>query len=223
MTEITLVRHGQASFNSDNYDQLSPVGEQQAGWLGDYFAERDIQFDRIVIGSQLRHKQTATGISKALASAPEFEIHPGFNEYDFHALVHAFSTQYPEQLNTGYSDRRHFYALLRLALVAWSEDQLSAALPESWQAFTDRIVDAMTFASSERQQKVLVVSSGGPISMIMKQTLALATEQMISLNLQVINASFSRLLKTRRGMQLISFNNIPHLDQPTRTDTITYS
>lgn len=223
MTEITLVRHGQASFNSDNYDQLSPTGEQQARWLGDYFAERGTLFDRIIIGSQLRHRQTAAGIASALAQVPAFEVHPGFNEYDFHALVNAFSSQYPEQLATGYSDRRHFYALLRLALEAWSDNQLAGDIPESWQDFNDRIAQALNFASSEQKQRVLIVSSGGAISMMMKQTLALATQQMISLNLQVINSSFSRLLKTRRGMQLLSFNNIPHLDLPRRTDNITYS
>ncbi|MCH1491392.1 MAG: histidine phosphatase family protein, partial [Luminiphilus sp.] len=30
MASIYLIRHGQASFGSDNYDQLSPVGQRQA-------------------------------------------------------------------------------------------------------------------------------------------------------------------------------------------------
>jgi broad specificity phosphatase PhoE len=32
--EIVLVRHGQASFEGDNYDQLSAIGVQQARILG---------------------------------------------------------------------------------------------------------------------------------------------------------------------------------------------
>ena len=31
MSQLILVRHGQAAFLSDNYDQLSPLGEEQAG------------------------------------------------------------------------------------------------------------------------------------------------------------------------------------------------
>ena len=230
MTEITLVRHGQASFGSDDYDQLSDLGIQQARWLGDYFAERELVFDRVVIGSQRRHRQTAEGIVAALAQSLPFEQHAGFNEYDFQALFDAFCQQYPEQTDTGYSDRRHFYAVLRKALLAWSEDRLSAALPESWSAFNRRVEAAMDFATrpcdqspAAGRQKVLLVTSGGPISMIMRQIMTLDTEHMIRLNLQVINTSVSRLLKTRSGTHLMSFNSIAHLDQPARMDSITYS
>ena len=236
MTEITLVRHGQASFGSDDYDKLSELGEQQALWLGEYFGERKLRFDRVVIGSQLRHRQTAEGIVEGMAQgsvegraqSPGFEIHPGFNEYNFQALVEYYSTQYPEEINTGYDDRRHFYAILRKALMAWSEDSLAGAMPESWTDFCDRITAAMNFASTAQQQKpgkekVLVVSSGGPISMIMKQTLELSTHHMVSLNLQVINSSFSRFLRTAKNTHLLSFNNISHLDQLSRLDSITYS
>ena len=38
LAELTLVRHGQASFGAANYDQLSDLGMQQSRWLGEYFA-----------------------------------------------------------------------------------------------------------------------------------------------------------------------------------------
>ena len=38
MGEIILVRHGQAAFASDNYDQLTDLGWQQARWLGEHLA-----------------------------------------------------------------------------------------------------------------------------------------------------------------------------------------
>jgi len=34
MGTLYLVRHGQASFGAANYDQLSPLGQQQCGQLG---------------------------------------------------------------------------------------------------------------------------------------------------------------------------------------------
>ena len=34
MSELYLVRHAQASFGADNYDQLSDHGHQQSRWLG---------------------------------------------------------------------------------------------------------------------------------------------------------------------------------------------
>ena len=37
MTTIYFIRHGQASFGAESYDQLSPNGELQAKILGQYF------------------------------------------------------------------------------------------------------------------------------------------------------------------------------------------
>ena len=223
MTEITLVRHGQASFGTDDYDRLSPLGHQQAQWLGEYYTSRELYFDRIIIGGQLRHRQTAEGILTAFHCDAELEVHEGFNEYNFEALYHSFCQQYPEQAHSDFDDRRHFYAVLRKALQAWSQDELTGPLPETWQHFHQRIEAAMEFAASIAKKKVLVISSGGAISMIMKQTLNVDPDTMISLNLQMINTAYSQLLKTRSRTQLLSFNNTPHLDNTDRIDTVTYS
>ncbi|HEX5612745.1 MAG TPA: phosphoglycerate mutase family protein, partial [Burkholderiales bacterium] len=48
MAELYLVRHAQASFGTEDYDRLSELGRRQARWLGEYFAERGMRFDRVV-------------------------------------------------------------------------------------------------------------------------------------------------------------------------------
>ncbi len=62
MSQLFLVRHGQASFGAANYDQLSALGYQQSAWLGEHFAELGIQFSRIVTGTLARQQQTAASI-----------------------------------------------------------------------------------------------------------------------------------------------------------------
>ena len=47
MGTIYLVRHGQASFGADDYDQLSALGTQQAQQLGRYWQERQMRFDAV--------------------------------------------------------------------------------------------------------------------------------------------------------------------------------
>ena len=47
MSRLYLIRHGQASFLSDNYDQLSDMGKNQALELGDNFSSKDIIFDTV--------------------------------------------------------------------------------------------------------------------------------------------------------------------------------
>ncbi len=97
MAQFYLVRHGQASFGTDNYDRLSELGHQQARWLGEYFAERDMGFDALLSGDLVRHRETGAGICEGLGVALPEDIHAGLNEFDFQSIVDAYLTQYPEQ------------------------------------------------------------------------------------------------------------------------------
>jgi broad specificity phosphatase PhoE len=58
MGTLYLVRHGQASFGAENYDELSELGHRQSVRLGEYFAQKGISFDRLIAGTLNRHKQT---------------------------------------------------------------------------------------------------------------------------------------------------------------------
>lgn len=59
MTTIYFIRHGQASFGAESYDQLSPNGELQAKILGQYFDQILKEAPVVVSGSMQRHQQTA--------------------------------------------------------------------------------------------------------------------------------------------------------------------
>ncbi len=50
MSRLFLIRHGQASFLSDNYDQLSETGESQAQALGEELTADNIVFDAVFCG-----------------------------------------------------------------------------------------------------------------------------------------------------------------------------
>src|SRR5260370_32017244 len=94
MAELYLVRHGQASFGAENYDELSPSGRTQSLWLGEYFAQAKLRFDRVVIGTMQRHRQTADAILTAMGG-PQVESaqDAGLNEYDFQALFPALGVE----------------------------------------------------------------------------------------------------------------------------------
>ncbi|MBL4803108.1 MAG: histidine phosphatase family protein [Emcibacter sp.] len=226
MAEIYLVRHGQASFGADNYDQLSDLGHQQSEYLGQYFTDRDINFDHIIIGTQHRHRQTAESIlgHPLSDSAADYDSHSGLNEYDFSVLYKAFMAQHPDtEAAAKEGNRRIFYQRLKLALKLWSEDRLTEDLPESWTDFKTRVADALTHIQNRVTGTCLVVSSGGPISMAIGHILELNPPKIIDLNLQVKNTSFSHIYLGQDRMHLSCFNNIPHLDRMDRPDVITYS
>lgn len=222
MAEFYLVRHGQASFGTDNYDRLSMLGKQQSLWLGQYFAERNIQFDRVIIGTQLRHRQTADGICCGIGQSLIFSEHPGLNEYDFYSLYNALGDEHAALKQLAAADKRDFYKGLKQVLQLWAVDQLAGTLPESWEAFARRVNDARHFIQQCGAQRVLVVSSGGPIGMMGRQVLEAPANTAIELNLQVKNTSFSHFYFNEHAIKLASFNNIAHLDQPDRLDAISY-
>src|SRR4029079_14668655 len=59
MSLLLLVRHGQASWGSDDYDRLWSVGIEQSRVLGAALAARGVRPDLVLRGSMLRHRQTA--------------------------------------------------------------------------------------------------------------------------------------------------------------------
>ena len=128
MAELFMVRHGQASFGTGNYDQLSALGERQGVWLGEYFAERGIAFDRVVTGSMQRHRQTADAIFRGLGSAASYDEDPGLNEYDFRALYGALGEEMRELKALASGSMHDFYKGLKQVLRLWSEDAIDGPL-----------------------------------------------------------------------------------------------
>jgi phosphohistidine phosphatase SixA len=69
VTEIVVVRHGQASFGQANYDALSALGHRQSQLLGEWLAAHGgTAFDRVLCGGMVRHRETLTGIEQAYAA-----------------------------------------------------------------------------------------------------------------------------------------------------------
>ncbi|MEG1771365.1 MAG: phosphoglycerate mutase family protein, partial [Comamonas sp.] len=119
MGTLYLVRHGQASFGADDYDQLSARGHDQARRLGEYWRERGMVFDAVLVGTLRRHRQTLDGIGEGLEglTAPVTSL-PGLNEYDSHALLTAIHPQPLPRPDTPELYRQHF-RLLCDALAQW--------------------------------------------------------------------------------------------------------
>lgn len=225
MSEFYLVRNGQASFGAANYDKLSDLGIQQSIWLGEYFAERKVRFSKLLSGTLTRHKETAAGICQSLDYSLHCQSFDWFNEFDFETVARAYLSINPQHRPPENAPRSEFYRLLKRAMLEWSAGMLpDELLSETWTQFKQRLADGMQHIQHEcADQKVLVVSSGGAISMLMSLVLGYNAENVINLNLQIKNASFSHFYFNQENVRLSSFNNIPHLDHLQRLDAITFS
>jgi broad specificity phosphatase PhoE len=66
MGVLLLVRHGQASMGTADYDQLSDLGRHQARATGTRLAAADLAIDRVTCGALTRQGDTAAEIMAML-------------------------------------------------------------------------------------------------------------------------------------------------------------
>jgi broad specificity phosphatase PhoE len=225
MSELLLVRHAQASYGTDDYDRLSELGHRQAQWLGEYFGGRQFSFDRIVCGRMVRHRETAAGIFRGMDHEPDsVESSPCWNEFDFETLTRAYLDQYPDKAPPPGAPVQNFTRLLRESIEAWAEDRIAGPLPERWADFEDRVRQGLRSLAAEpgEQQRILVISSGGAISMALRHVLQAPASAMVQMNLQLRNSSVSHLYFNAHSMHFAGFNHTPHLDDPARAGSVTY-
>jgi broad specificity phosphatase PhoE len=224
MAELFLVRHGQASIDSDNYDQLSSLGHQQSRWLGEYFRERGQVFDRVITGKMVRQRETAESLLVGLGkSTLALESSSDWDEFDFDRLIGQFQTEFPEHRLDDDVPKSRRYGLLKLALEHWAGGQIQGDLPESWHDFETRIARQLQALQTQQNCKnVLVVSSGGAIAMALRLILMSPASMMVKLNLQTRNASLSHCYFNASGFSMNSFNAVPHLDNSERREHISY-
>jgi broad specificity phosphatase PhoE len=233
MSELILVRHAQASFGTGDYDRLSELGHRQARWLGEHLRDRECEFDRVVCGGMVRHRQTAEGIFAGMQRPlPPIEADDCWNEFDFEVIIRAYAEQNPESHPDWHPDAPPpkdsamptFTRLLLESLRAWSEDRLEGDLPERFSEFEARVLRGLR-GITEREgnkQRVLLISSGGAISMALRHVLQAPASAMLSMNLQLRNSSLSHLYFNASSVHFAGFNHVPHLERPDRSGAITY-
>ena len=125
MSELILIRHAQASFGHENYDNLSELGHDQAALLGSLFDKLNIAPDRVVIGTQKRHQQTLENFKLNC----QVDKHPGWNEYDFRDLLLAeFGPSIPREI---FTDRKTHFRTCLLYTSPSPRDLSTSRMPSS--------------------------------------------------------------------------------------------
>ena len=214
MGTLYLVRHGQASFGADDYDQLSPRGHEQAVRLGAYWRERGLRFDAVLCGTLRRHAQTLQGIQQGLEGTPEPLLMPGLNEYDSHALIHCVHPMPLPRPDTPELYKQHF-RLLCDAMAQWMAGTISPAGMPCWDDFSGGVRAALDHVRRQHTgHNVLLVSSGGPIAAAVGEVLCTPPEVTIALNMRIRNSAVTEFSISPKRLMLQTFNTLPHLDTP---------
>jgi broad specificity phosphatase PhoE len=224
MGTLLLVRHGQASFLADDYDQLSPLGTRQCARLGEYFDARGVRFEAVYTGTLRRHAQSLAAIAKGLQGLPAAQALPALDEYDAYALV-AATGMHIESLPSRDTDegRRQHFRLLREGLNGWMAGHITPPTMPSWADFSAGIAGVLERVRRAHAGHVLVVSSGGPIATAVGQVLATPPQSVIELNMRMRNSALTEFAFTPKRHALVVFNALPHLEGVDPADWVTHS
>ena len=224
---ILLVRHGQASADSDDYDQLSERGYRQARLLGEQWAAEGLEPHSVYVGPRKRHHQTATMLASELDAAwPEPVYQDGWDEHDAYDIVmHSIpiltqSDPYVAERAERYRGRDRaarlaYFDLYRHITRLWvrGELDLDGTRFESWPDFRSR-VDAALSEVIEREGRgrtAVVVTSSGPVGVAAGLALSLDDERMMSLSWTLRNIAVTEVIYGDDWMALNSYNALPRL------------
>jgi len=215
MSQITLIRHGQANTGAQDeisYDALSDLGGQQATWLGDHMRATGDDFARVYSGTMTRHLQTAAAWGDPAPTQDE-----RLNEVAYFDLSQKMHEQFGIPVP---SDRDGFVEHLPLVFTAWQDGKIEG-VSESFHHFQTR-VDEVLHEIAAGEGRALVVTSGGLIGMAVRVAMGLELGSFARLCLTIMNSSVHRLHPVGSGLTLTQFNAIPHLEARDRHHAQTY-
>ena len=235
MSELILVRHGQASFGAESYDKLSDKGVEQVKILSQHWQALGERFDHIYSGTLLRQRETAQELLPLVEGEPTASVQlTGFNEYNGVPLIRGHlrdmreagdlsgPAQWPIQ------DERLFQKIFEKATARWIVDDLDPRDDivdfERWSDFKARVYAALdeVMARHGSGSRVIVSTSGGVIAMALQRVLNFPDDQVIATNWMVRNSAVSRIIYGRGKLSLTQFNNLAHLETPEKQQLITF-
>lgn len=220
MSVLYLVRHGQASFGADDYDQLSPAGAKQCELLGEHWAAIGRDVEHVFAGRLRRHQQSAAAFLRGRAAAGlparAVQLLPDLAEYDYMALLGAYGRTQADVPDWQAMARnpKLFDRVLTAALERWVAGDLEE--PEPYTEFRDRchgiLLDVM--GRIGRGTAGIVFGSAGSLGAGMQPMLGLSDLAAMRLKLQFHNSSVTKVLFDGVRTTVESVNVIAHLEKP---------
>ncbi len=214
MTELVLIRHGQASVGAADYDKLSAIGIAQSRRLGEWMLETRRSPDAVIVGGRVRQRETAMATLAAMGRDIEIVVDRAFDEFDHREILLAHEPAFadPAALKAALTRMGEFRIIFAAAIARWmggTEQDYS----ESWNDFRARVADGIARHGGSGLDQVWVFTSAGPISASVAHAVGMPPARISELTGTVMNGSITRLLCQAGEIRLASFNATPHLDR----------
>jgi broad specificity phosphatase PhoE len=235
MSMIYLIRHGQASFGHNDYDNLSPLGKQQACILAQHLFDAGFRPDAVYSGTMIRQKDTAEEVLSTYRRGgkelPGLELMSGFNEYDTTSIVTAMfpamakdDPTLHDELARMYISKTSFKRIFETAMLRWVTGEFDTPEIETWEGLKARVAESLrSIMTRHGNGKIIAVfTSGGAIAASLAHVLSISGEYAMWLNWQIVNTSISRYMYNKERITMAGFNCTPHLDLARDPTLITY-
>lgn len=228
MSKIYLIRHGQASFGAQNYDQLSPTGYQQAEELGKFLALQSLNIQDVVIGGMKRHHQTAENSLEKISYSKDLILDTNWNEYDHTGILAGYKSEYA-QVDNIIKDISHlpnpieaFQTIFENAIRRWVSNEYENDYQETWEQMINRTVNGFDKIHSNisPNQSVLVYTSAGTISALLSKLMDLSLEDTFKLQWNMPNCAISTIHHEQGRLIVDTVANIDHFNE--QPELITY-
>lgn len=222
MSLLYLVRHGQASAGTHDYDRLSETGRQQARLLGHWWKTHEFKPDHVHHGTLVRQRDTALSALEAMEIPSDqmaCQVHAGLDEYKHRIVESYFAHESANETPESMTFEEYLGIMQRWRDQAPVKNAPEPELPmESWHEFKARgwqTVQAL-HKNGQAGDRHVFFTSGGVIANIVSNVLDLDFEHTIDAIWRIRNSSVTTLHYDGENARLVDFNTIPHLQ--TRPD-----
>jgi broad specificity phosphatase PhoE len=231
---IYIVRHGQASITSTNYDQLSRLGVEQASALGKWFATNGKSISHVVTGNMVRQLDTAKAFMAHLPNQVNkkvnWSINLGFNEFDHLNVISGHNPEMakPGALGTYVKEQGDQFAAFQHIFVdsfkRWVDHPQDHGYQESWSDFKKRTIGALQAITEKLEpgQNVLVVTSAGPISAICHEIIPFPQNGILGFMGELVNCGMTKFNLNNEKLQVEYVNIATHLKEGENPNLITF-
>lgn len=225
MSLLHLVRHGQASAGTDNYDRLSDIGREQSRLLGRWWLSQGFSPNEAYHGSLIRQRDTASLSLQALKDngmVPPMREHAGLNEYN-HRVVESHFASSEDDYKPESMSFEDYMGILQRWRDHKAEDSVEGVEIEPWADFKARGWNTLQTLShhGDESSEFVFFTSGGVIATVLSTVLDLDFEHTVDAIWRIRNASVSTFHVTKTSARLVEFNNVAHLQQQCQPYLIT--
>lgn len=220
MASIYLIRHGQASFGAENYDELSPLGRLQATLTGEYLARTGVTFDAAYSGTLERQKDTGT-----LALAAQSEAVPLIEDSRLDEVRNDEHLEYllPKILETrpdikavvdqGLDSSKRFQKVIEAVFNYWVSPECDEPAIQSWAEYSEGVHSMLRdiIKTQGGGKTIGVFTSGGTIAALTAAVLKLPGSATYQFYEPVFNCSVTQLFYSADRVSLSYFNDCSFL------------